>query len=761
MPTLLGGYDESFPLLDHLDQTREFDRSDTLNHQGDSSDATDHQQGDRYGSNASTDFDQQITGNKMSNQNGLNASDHGDNMLDDDTLGVSKMLHQNSQNTSPVSIVADNGSAVKSHSHVNYSTPISGIRTGHVKEWVEDSGVSPEITRLNLVSMSAKQARVLLNWGAPKSNDQDTLADGWWVASVNPHTGEVTDFGQYKPDKPFFFSSKKSAKYLSPSKTKTEAIYLQMPEADYWRKVLEDVSIPVVLTEGTKKSGAGLTIEIPTIALVGVWNGQQAKGAELVDNLKAFAQPGREFIFAFDADLTVKTQVRMALEQLARLLIKRGCLVKVAQWGMSEGKGLDDLLVNAGRDRVVETIEEAVDFEVWEEEGEQISDLAQPETKQAKIWNYVSTVMSKHLGIDEFSLDFRYKGRQLCVTELQAKLSEMIGDDVPKSYLVDVLHRFAKPNPYSEVREYLKANAAQHPDAKGYIRQLVDMMGLQKDTEKLLVFKWLVGAVARAIEPGCKFDSVLIQKSVEGLGKTHLMSILAGEEKFYEVTADPSNKDFRQLTVNFWILELGEIEATFRKSDISALKSYITQKMDAFRPPYMSKTEKFPRHFIFCGSTNSDTVITDPDGIRRWWVVEPTKKFDIDWVRQHRDLIWAEAYRHYQLGEPLYLNDVQREAFKAHAQEYRQTKGYYEHLLSMFKELKSRTFTTNALLGAKFQLHPGMTGFKLAQMDVAQDLKLLGFDKKKRRADGKLDYYWEYTGSAGATDDTSKLDLPF
>ncbi|MDV2994958.1 MAG: hypothetical protein N4J56_004612 [Chroococcidiopsis sp. SAG 2025] len=756
MPTLLGGYDGSFPLLDHLDQTREFNRD----HQGD---------------DASTN--QQITGNKMSNR--LNVSDHGD-----DTLGVGKVLHrsnaaqhnqfnqqgdnmldQNGSNAAPVSIVADNGSAVKSHSHVNYSTPISGaanipgIRTGHVKEWVEDSGVSPEITRLNLVSMSAKQARVLLNWGAPKGNDQDMLADGWWVASVNPHTGEVTDFGQYKPGKPFFFSGKKSAKYLSPSKTKTEAIYLQMPEADYWRKVLEDVSIPVVLTEGTKKSGAGLTIEIPTIALVGVWNGQQAKGAELVDNLKAFAQPGRTFIFAFDADLTVKTQVRMALEQLARLLIKRGCLVKVAQWGMSEGKGLDDLLVNAGRDRVVETIEEAVDFEVWEEEGEQISDLAQAETKQAKIWNYVSTVMSKHLGIDEFSLDFRYKGRQLCVTELQAKLSEMIGDDVPKSYLVDVLHRFAKPNPYSEVREYLKTNAAQHPDAKGYIRQLVDMMGLQKDTEKLLVFKWLVGAVARAMEPGCKFDSVLIQKSVEGLGKTHLMSILAGEEKFYEVTADPSNKDFRQLTVNFWILELGEIEATFRKSDISALKSYITQKMDAFRPPYMSKTEKFPRHFIFCGSTNSDTVITDPDGVRRWWVVEPTKKFDIDWVRQHRDLIWAEAFRHYQLGEPLYLNDVQIEAFKAHAQQYRQTKDFYEGLLETLPDLKRQPFTTENVLRATFNTHSGTKGYRARQMDIAQDLKLLGFENRLSRIGGKLNRYLHYIGSDDAPNYT--LDLPF
>lgn len=747
MPTY--GYGEPLPLLDYLDQTREFDRSDTLNHQGDSSDATDHQQGDRYGSNASTNQQE------MSGQSGATLhnqfNQQGDNMSD-----------QNGSNAAPVSIVADNGSAVKSHSHPNYNTSISGsvnlpgIRKEHVKEWVEDSGVSPEITKLNLVSMSAKHARVLLNWGAPKGDD--TLADGWWVASVSPHTGEVTDFGQYKPGKPFFFSGKKGAKYLSPSKTKTEAIYLQMPEADYWRKVLGDVSTPVVLTEGTKKSGAGLTIEIPTIALVGVWNGQQAKGAELVDSLKAVAQPGREFIFAFDADLTIKTQVRMALEQLARLLIERGCPVRVAQWGMSEGKGLDDLLVNAGRDRVVEAIESAVDFKVWEEEGAD-SDLTGAQTMQGKVWNYVSNVMSKHLGIDEFSLDFRFNGQPLGVTQLQAKMSEYVGENVSKGFLVDTLHHFARQNPYSEVREYLKANAAQHPDASGYIRQLVDMMGLQKDTEKLLVFKWLVGAVARAMEPGCKFDSVLIQKSVEGLGKTHLMSVLAGEDKFYEITADPSNKDFRQLTVNFWILELGEIEATFRKSDISALKSYITQKMDAFRPPYMSKTEKFPRHFIFCGSTNSDTVITDPDGVRRWWVVEPTKKFDIDWVRQHRDLIWAEAFRHYIGGEPLYLNDVQIEAFKAHAQQYRQTKDFYEGLVEILPDLKRQPFTSIQLLSAKFQTEPGSKGYKTRQMDLAQDLKLLGFESRVGRVNGKLGRYWYYIGSDDES--THTIDLPF
>ncbi len=286
------------------------------------------------------------------------------------------------------------------------------------------------------------------------------------------------------------------------------------------------------------------------------------------------------------------------------------------------------------------------------------------------------------------------------------------------------------------------------------------MMGILPDVEKLLVFKWLVAASARAMKPGIKFDSVLIQRGAEGIGKTLLMQILAGEDRFYEVTAEPGSKDFRQLTQGNWILELGEIESTFRKSDIAALKMYITQTHDQFRVPYGSKSEKFPRHFLFCGSTNSQEVITDPDGVRRWWVVQPTKQYDLDWVRKHRDHIWAEVFGYFEAGEPLFLSGDQLEVFRAAAQQHRQTKGFYEELAGDVSQLSKAPFTSSDLLSNKFSIFPGSTNYKTKQMDLAHDLRLLGFVSRQCRVEGKKGYYWFY--EPPTEEDAEKgLILPF
>lgn len=69
-----------------------------------------------------------------------------------------------------------------------------------------------------------------------------------------------------------------------------DAIFLAMPDKDYWLKVWNDKSIPRHWTEGTKKAGAGLSIDLATIALTGVWN--WGKDGELARFVEEWAQPG-------------------------------------------------------------------------------------------------------------------------------------------------------------------------------------------------------------------------------------------------------------------------------------------------------------------------------------------------------------------------------------------------------------------------------------------------------------------------------------
>lgn len=169
MPTLLSGHDESFPLLDHLDQTREFDRTDATDHSNNT-----------------------LGVNKMPDQNGSNASDHGDNMLNDDTLGVSKMLHQNSQDASPASIVADNGSVVKSDSHVNYST----LNVGGVGFKYFNKGECPVCHERGDCRQSFSSGLVHCRAGVPGAIGTDSLGFGLYAAAKSTAAAVTTKGGK-------------------------------------------------------------------------------------------------------------------------------------------------------------------------------------------------------------------------------------------------------------------------------------------------------------------------------------------------------------------------------------------------------------------------------------------------------------------------------------------------------------------------------------------------------------------------------------
>jgi hypothetical protein len=135
-------------------------------------------------------------------------------------------------------------------------------------------------------------------------------------------------------------------------------------EADsFWDWVADRPEIPIVLTEGGKKSLAALSQGYVTIALYGINAGvskYETIGGdrlrrlkpELIPDLQRFALQGRKFILAFDQDAKPQTRhkVEGALADLSWHLEQAGAIVDIASWeGQADRcKGLDDLIVNAG-----------------------------------------------------------------------------------------------------------------------------------------------------------------------------------------------------------------------------------------------------------------------------------------------------------------------------------------------------------------------------------------------------------------------------
>lgn len=151
---------------------------------------------------------------------------------------------------------------------------------------------------------------------------------------------------------------------------------------------------------------------------------------------------------------------------------------------------------------------------------------------------------------------------------------------------------------------------------------IVDYLGAEnKQYTKEVTRKAFTAVVARAItEKPIKFDNMIILTGKQGIGKSTLLSKLAGEW-FTDNIVDFNSKDTLLLLQNCIIAEVPELQG-FNKADSNRLKQFLGQKTDKYRAPYERREEEHPRHCVFFGTTNDDEFLRDSTGNRRYWPVQ-------------------------------------------------------------------------------------------------------------------------------------------
>jgi hypothetical protein len=156
--------------------------------------------------------------------------------------------------------------------------------------------------------------------------------------------------------------------------------------------------------------------------------------------------------------------------------------------------------------------------------------------------------------------------------------------------------------------------------------------------------KWLIGAVARIMTPGCKFDFMPILQGAQGIMKSTLVQTIGGPGWVGEMDGHfEDKKKLVEATVGFMILEIPEL-SLFRRADVEAVKSMVTRVEETTRLSYRKNEESFPRQFVIIGTTNEDTFLRDDTGHRRYWtIICGPGQIDLAWVLRWREQLWAEA----------------------------------------------------------------------------------------------------------------------
>lgn len=261
------------------------------------------------------------------------------------------------------------------------------------------------------------------------------------------------------------------------------------------------------------------------------------------------------------------------------------------------------------------------------------------------------------------------------------RVSRGTGELFPKTMVADLMHLVGFEQRSNPVINYLESALAREQPCPYFDRIGSELLGLSEDdTENptlpngqrlgdVVIKRFLIGAVARVLDPGCTMDWMPILIGPQNLGKTTFFNYLApelpnGGGNDWVTTLQQGITQIKEkphILHSGWLVILDEVERYFQRRYVEELKNLVSVRSDYSAKKYQNE-QRFPRNFVLAGATNNRDIFQDPTGNRRFLPIVVVGKIparenrrlltiDLDRLRQDRDSIWAAAYQAYLEGE--------------------------------------------------------------------------------------------------------------
>jgi hypothetical protein len=326
--------------------------------------------------------------------------------------------------------------------------------------------------------------------------------------------------------------------------------------------------------------------------------------------------------------------------------------------------------------------------------------------------------------------------RETFIHQVRAHVETRLGFTPPVADVKAAILVSAEQRSFHPVRQYLDSI-----DWDGQPR-LLDIarehLGTDRPLHAEMVKRWMIGAVARALRPGCKLDTALMLHGKQGLGKSSFFSVL-GQPWHSDSAIDINNKDAYQQIHSAWLYEFSELENVVAGRQESRLKAFMTSTHDSFRAPYAAVVTSRPRSMALCGTTNRREILTDDTGSRRFWIVPVAIEIDRELLAYSRDQLWAEARAAYESGEPWWFGrdlEAQREAAN---EDFDTDDAWAEPISEWLQSPLITEVSVGRLLTDAIKLEPARQD-RASQMRAAKVLRKLGW---QRHRDGRT-LKWNY-----------------
>ena len=294
----------------------------------------------------------------------------------------------------------------------------------------------------------------------------------------------------------------------------------------------------------------------------------------------------------------------------------------------------------------------------------------------------------------------------------------------------------SESNKYNPIKEYL-SNLIWDGELR-LDTWLVNAVGAEDGLYTRAVgSKFLMGSVARIFEPGVKFDNVLVLEGAENIGKSTVFRTLSHPWFCDSIDLTQSDKEIVEKMRGYWFLEVAEM---FGVSDANQerIKSFLTRQDDVQRLPYDRLTGTFKRQSVFCASSNKLSYLFGEEGNRRFWPVK-CGALNIEWLKENKDQLFAEAVYRWKQGEDLFLNKELYEIAKKMQSEKLSVNEVWLNVIDRFLTGKNET-TMQEVLCDCLKIDIKEVNNRTYSINAGRILKRLGFEKKDCK--GRSPRYW-------------------